>query len=100
LADYVHVVLAIHRHADGRVAAAAAELISILIWIVLVTTDLFLLGAYSGTSRPVIYMPFVENTFRALVGTIYGLLDEFQVQQVRKQYDYYSYATQMTIRSI
>lgn len=65
-----------------------------------VNTDMFLLGAVSGTSRPVIYMPFVENSVRSLVGTIYGLLDEWSVQQVRKQYNHYSYATQMTIRSI
>ncbi len=65
-----------------------------------VNTDLFLLGAVNGTSRPVIYMPFVENSFRALTGIIYGLLEDWKPQQVRRRYDYYSYATQMTIRSI
>jgi len=66
-----------------------------------VNSDFFFMGLIAGASRPVIYMPFVENSFRSLIGTIYGLLDESpRIQQVRKRFDHYSYSATISIRGL
>lgn len=59
------------------------------------------LGYHAGNSRPVVYIPFVENTFRAYAETILGLLDSApRIKQLRKDYTGTSYGVALSIRGL
>jgi hypothetical protein len=59
------------------------------------------LGIVAGSSKPVVFAPFLENSFRNVVGMIYGLMMTApRIRQVRKRYDQYSYAVDITIEQM
>lgn len=61
----------------------------------------FQLRAQAGSSKPVIYIPYLENSFRAYSDTIYGIIQaNAPIRQVRKNYTGISYAIAMQIKEL
>jgi hypothetical protein len=63
--------------------------------------DMFNLAAVAGASQPIVYIPFLENSFRAYTDTIYGLLSAPpRIEQVRKDYTHTSYRVSLSIEEL
>lgn len=64
-------------------------------------TDFNLLGAQAGGSKPVVFMQYFANTLESYSTTLYGIIETpLSIRQVRKQYDYFSYAVDLNIREL
>lgn len=56
------------------------------------------LGTIAGTSKPVVFCPFVENSFRAYTDTVIGYLESPpRIRQNQKNYKGTSYSCDLTI---
>lgn len=57
------------------------------------------IGRKVGRARPVVILPFVENSARLYNDSVFGLLaNNPNYKQVRRKYDGYSYECEMTVR--
>lgn len=63
--------------------------------------DIDTIAARNGASKPIIFMPYVENTGRAYQGLAYGLLEQPPtIRQVRQNYRAASFASDFTIQEL
>lgn len=64
-------------------------------------TEIDAISARNGGSKPIIFMPHVENTGRAYQGLAYGLLEQPpSIRQVRQSYRGASFAADFTIQEL
>lgn len=60
-----------------------------------------LMARIAGASRPVVFMPFLENSLRSYSTTIYGMVNSpMAITQVRKDYTHNSYKFQFDVEEL
>ena len=66
--------------------------------------DFYKLLSIAGSSKPLVYLPFLENSFRSYTDTIYGVLrnvgEPYRIEQTRVGYKKANYRVDLEIEEL